>query len=577
MPVRADAPEQPVLFYLVGHFTDHVNITLTEDRLRYALDLAERISKETPHSHASVSVLFSGASSQALESRNAQTHLVDAVKDAAQRGLVEVGYDGAEEPTLEKRPSVDFANLEDAGARWKARKIVAEKLLSEQRDPLTGESRPGTGGLAAMQKVFGPAAYVEGLVLTVKGPLISGRLLPAPTRADAGPPGAPAYIPKVGLTPEVGGDSEAAWLLSRAGFAGLMPGIPNSNPTRLAGFRDRTRRFGEIIAPAPNTAPELFWQDGILRLSEAAGEVHSLHGSEGPEALKTMLAKAGRKTVHVIRIEIASADDYFQPAFLKSQDYPPLKYAYAHPTDPLLRTEVLAGKESIESAHLKEDNLLKWASQQLMSTSAKSGLVSNKDLESMVQPPYAQVATSDLRDAAREAVAAWGSNTFPRPFLRVKDRYLSLADQFQLLTDGFAELHRTGNYPPSVTTRAILGPARLLTGHGPNAGELRVSSLAKKCAEIAGGWRSQEDSGLPNNIIPSWLEVDGINVNPAQFVRILETALVNLPTEKVPVRMTYMLPEPGGIYPTNRPLSDIGFVWTIKPAPLNLPELLTSK
>ena len=36
--------------------------------------------------------------------------------------------------------------------------------------------------------------------------------------------------------------------------------------------------------------------------------------------------------------------------------------------------------------------------------------------------------------------------------------------------------------------------------------------------------------------------------------------------------MLYMLAEAGGILPKSRILYDIGFVWTLKPAPLAIPQ-----
>ena len=80
---------KPVYVYLYARITDHVNIQLTEDRLRHLLPLMERYRQLRPESHLSATVLLSGAASQALQGRNAQTHILDFVKDYIRRGVIE--------------------------------------------------------------------------------------------------------------------------------------------------------------------------------------------------------------------------------------------------------------------------------------------------------------------------------------------------------------------------------------------------------------------------------------------------------------------------------------------------------
>jgi hypothetical protein len=56
------------------------------------------------------------------------------------------------------------------------------------------------------------------------------------------------------------------------------------------------------------------------------------------------------------------------------------------------------------------------------------------------------------------------------------------------------------------------------------------------------------------------------------MLRLMSRAIADLAPERViPIRMTYMLAELGGVYPKSRPVGDVGFVWTMKPAPLQLP------
>jgi hypothetical protein len=167
-------------------------------------------------------------------------------------------------------------------------------------------------------------------------------------------------------------------------------------------------------------------------------------------------------------------------------------------------------------------------------------------------------------------LAKWGNDTFPFSYLRVNNRYLSLAELFQVMTDELAEFHRSGKLPDSVKTVKVYGPIRLITGHGPNVGEVTVAELARVCSELSGPLHDDSSASVPKNAIPPVLKVNGIEMNPAQALRLMAQALVNpSPEASIRVRMTYMLGEAAGNFPKSRPLSDDGFVWTFKPAPLN--------
>src|ERR1022692_2154029 len=104
---------QPVYIYLYARVTDQVNIAMSEDRLRHILPLVERYRQMRPEVHLSATVLFSGAVSEALQQRNAQTHILDFVKDYIRRGVIQAGYDGTDEPTYRQRPTLDFSVLQD--------------------------------------------------------------------------------------------------------------------------------------------------------------------------------------------------------------------------------------------------------------------------------------------------------------------------------------------------------------------------------------------------------------------------------------------------------------------------------
>jgi hypothetical protein len=557
---------QPVYIYLYARVTDQVNIAMSEDRLRHILPLVERYRQMRPEGHLSATVLFSGAVSEALQERNAQTHILDFVKDYIRRGVIAAGYDGTDEPTYQQRPTLEFSGQESPEDRWKMRQSVAERFLAEARDPLTGAPSGRAGGLKEMQAVIGPAASIWGLELALKTTRPARRV---PTKGGAPPATVPE--PVTGIFTEVGGDTETLQALRPYNTTATMSGIAAVNPAQFVGFRTASRRFGELMAPIPEAAPEIFWQDYVLRMSEANGPVHPVKAQDGVEAVKGVLDSAPRETIQVVRVELGGVEKYLQPAFVKTAPNAPLKYAYDHPADPKLPADALRPAADTEAAWAKEDAVMQWLAEVYLPANAGSRFADDADLRKMVGPAAGfEIATADLRSALTETLAKWGNDTYPFPYLRVNGRYLSLAELFQVLTDELAELHRAGKLPQSVKTVKVFGPIRLVTGHGPNIGEVTVGELAQVCAELAGPLHDDSSTSVPKNAIPPLLKINGMDLNPAQVLRLMAQAVVNpAPETGIRVRMTYMVGEAGGIFPKTRPLMDDGFVWTIKPAPLN--------
>ncbi len=122
-----------------------------------------------PEAHITATILFSPErSSRALQQRNAQTHILDFVKDYLHRGAIEAGYDGTDEPTYTHRPTLVFNENQSPEECWRLRQTVAAQSLTEARDALTGAPAAGDGGLKEMQAVFGPATCLKGLDLALK-------------------------------------------------------------------------------------------------------------------------------------------------------------------------------------------------------------------------------------------------------------------------------------------------------------------------------------------------------------------------------------------------------------------------
>lgn len=560
--VPAQTPAaHPVYIYLYASISDHVNLDITEDRLHRLLPMIERYRTEHPEAHISATLLFSGAASEALAKSNPKTGITDFVLGYKKRGVIEVGYDGTDEPTYEHRPLVSLTPRENSHDRWLQRASVDEKFLTEGRDPLTGDPRPGTvGGLKAMQQVFGEASCITGATVGEQ------RLDP---KADPKMPGA-GVTPSV--KPEVG-DWEIVPILRRYNTNAILFGLPNTNPAHIPGFNGSVTGIGRIMSPVPEASPELFWADNYLRSSESGfGGVHVIYGYQGAAGVKDFTDKLDRSKIRIIHMELGSEKDYLKPDFAKTPLSPTLTYAYAHPDNPKLPSEDRLSADQVNAAYATEDAALTWLIANYFPANSGSRFVSNSELKRMTPASSGySISVDALRAALKETLADWGINTYPPPFVKVGDQFLSLAETFQVLTDALSELDTTGKLPQSVHVAGVYGPIGMPGGHGPNVGEVTVASIAKMCTQFKTRLHDETADPMPKNTIPSILSVDGVGMNSAQFLRLMVQAMVDpTPESKINVRMTYMFPGTAQILPKTRALEDTGATWTFKPAPLQI-------
>jgi len=553
---------QPVYLYLYAKITDHVNMDITEARLRRLLPMIARYRNENPQAHVDATIFFTGAVSQALADRNKETHIKDFVLKYKKMGVIEVGYDGTDEPTYDHRPLIDESiEQKPYQQRWLERATEDEKFLVEARDPLTGEPRPGVvGGLKAMQLIFGPAACISGASVgeKIKVPLINGehpdRTLPYPDKAEVG-------------------DWELAPVLRRYNTDAILFGLSATNRDYLPGYGGSVAEVGRIVSPEPDTSPELFWADNILRFSEAGGGGSRLvHLSDGVDAIKKATGTLDRSRIHIFHVELDNENDYLTDDFAKGKIFTPaLAYAYANPDKPQVPQDARLSPVDVEAAHSREDAALKWLLTEYVPATKGDRVVSNSDLRQMTPPSLGfTLPTRDLQAALKKTFADLGNATYLPPYFRVGDRYLSLAEGFQVMTDALAELSRTGKLPETVHVDRVYGPLGMPLGHGPNIGDLTVASIAKVCTSLTAGLHDDTGYPMPNNAIPPMINVDGINLNAAQFLRLMAQALIEpTPDAMLRVRMTYMLTGTAQVFPKARNLSDVGATWTFKPAPLN--------
>ena len=542
---------EPAQFYLMASISDHVNIGISEDRLRRILPMLDRYRKAHPKSGITATIFFSGAVSQVLLDRNPQTHIVDFVKDYIRRGVIEVGYDGTDEPTYRKRPMVEM-KVDTAEARWLARATAAERFLTEARDPITGDPQPGkTGGLKKMQEVFGGAACITGITL-----------------------GVPAIA---NIMPDFGSDSEAVHQIRRYNTQAIMFGLPDSNPLHSVNYRRWTEAFSKDWSAHPLSPPELFWQDGVLRTSEAVGVDNQLYrASNGAAAFSYVLKRLDRNTVRVIHIELASERNYLAKAFKSDFVYPPTRYAYAHTDHPQLPAEALLDKSAVDAAFAREEELIDWLIDDYMPDHHRTGFVSNAILKGTTPPAWGyELPVKALRAALEKAVKNWGDAPAPPKYLNVQvaqdDHYLSLAEMFQVMADALAEQSRAGNLPQTVRVAQVHGPLEVVSDMTPVLGEVTARAVARISAGLVAKLHDDTWSPVPNNVVPTRVNVDGLDLNPAQFLRLMaEALLAPSPDAKLTVKTTHMFSSPNILGMRTRSARDMGVGWTYKPAPLSL-------
>jgi hypothetical protein len=538
---------EPVQLYLMSTFTDHVNLDIGEDRLRRILPMLDRYRQAHPESGITATILFSGAVSQALLNRNPQTHIVDFVKDFVRRGVIEVGYDGTDEPTYTKRPVIEM-KVDTPDGRWLARATAAEKFLTEARDPITGVPLPGqTGGLKKMQEVFGEAAVVTGIGL-----------------------GVPALY---GSMPDFGSDSEAVHQLHRLNSHALMFGLPEENPLHSVMYRKWSEAFSKEWSAEPTAPPELFWKDGILRTSESSGVDNQLYrANNGAAAFSYVIKRLDRNRVRVIHIEIASERNYLTKAFKSDFAYPPTRYAYVHPDHPQLPAEALLGKAVVDAAFSREDELFNWLIDDFLPDHHGSRFVSNASLKKMTPPAWGyDLSVNALGAALKRVLMDWGDAPAPPKYLKVQDHYLSLAEMFQVMADALAEESRTGKLPQTVRVLQVHGPLEVVNDLTPVLGEVTAASVAQVAAGLVAKLHDDTWSPVPSNVIPARVKVDGLNLNPAQYLRLMAESLVAPSSDaKLKVRATNMFANQNILGMRTRAARDMGVTWTYKPAPLSL-------
>jgi hypothetical protein len=541
----ADSPaRQPVFILLYSRFYDHTHQRATDERLQRLLPLLERLHNKYPQSGISALLQFNGTVAPLLAAENAGLHLVDRIQDLSRRGIVEIGYTGEEEPSYINRPRANTLLAETAEERWKLKAAAADHFLNDFKDPVTGQPVEGlSGGLKGTQELLGNAAFVSGVN--------------------------PALF-------SVGGDSWVTNEVRKMSPNALMVGIPPADVRRgISSYPISADRFSHMMSPQPLTSPEVFWEDGILRVSDYSLSDNTSHTTEeDPEALKKFFAKLDRSHVRVIKLEVDSYLRYLNRRPDGSLVADPMEWTYYHPDDPKfpITMKPLVMQTEIEAANRKEDAFLAWLLDEFLPANPGSRFVSVADLGKMAHSED-QVSRDKLKAAATDLEARFAAVSNRAPdYVKAGDNFLSLADCFELFTKALAALDATGSLPASDVLTRVYGPLEIPEGNmGLTTGSISVAAVIHKAAELAPKLARDEWKVVPENAVPVWVDVAGQRLNAAQFLRLMAQSYLDPSPDRVlKFNGVQMFSDAAFMFPKNTIMPEQGMSWTLKPAVLHL-------
>jgi hypothetical protein len=536
----------PAHVMLVTTIDDFVNMDISGDRIHRIIAMLEKQRQTHPGTPIKATLLFSGQMSATLEETNSKNGLLDALRGAQKAGLLEFGYDGMGEPTYKSHPMVRFSSVRTQEEHWNLRLQSATSILTSARDPKTGDFIDGAGGIRKMQQVFGPATYVRNVF--VASPNVNGMVV------------------------ETGSDSEIVHALERLAPGAVMEGISDVSPAHsgTSNYRGWIKRISTALSPAPDTPPELFWQDGVLRSSENAKMDYALlRASEGLEKLKKVIQGLDRSTVRIMRIEIAWQMNYARPYDPEVRPNVPLRWAYDNPDNPAEPERLRRSPSEVATAFRNEEAVLDFLATEFLPQNSGRFLTPT-DLKKITPPGWDfDVNIPKLLPELRSAISQWNNTKLPVPFVRVGDRYLSEAELFAVLALALAERSKTGKLPETVHLGHIYGPVRYSQPTPPARGPVELAAVERFCARIADDLGVTNWTPIPRNAVPSDIGIGGLALSPMQFLHLaIDATLAEPGVKSLEVQPTELFWGPEPVFYRRRPVDEMGVAWTFKPAPV---------
>src|ERR1035438_2520300 len=490
---------QPVFIVLYTRFYDHSHQFPNNERVQRLIPILDKLRAKYPNSGIASLFEFSGSMSQVFLEQNPSLHAVDKIKEASQRGLIDIGYTGEDEPSYLYRPKPDLLSADTPEKRWIAQAEAAERFLTDFKDPVTGRPVPGpSGGLKFMQEVFREAAFIRG------------------------------------VSEPIGGDSAVTHEVRKLNAKAMMMGIPPSDVRRgIESYGSSAAAFSKAISPAPDTSPEVFWEDGALRLSDLSLTDNKPHSTDEPvDALKKVFEQFDRSNVRVIALELGSYQRYLTKRPDGSILYDPMEWLYFHPDHPQFPPTMkpLVGDKAVEVGYKNEEAVLNWLLQEYFPANPGSRFLSIRDLVKMVGP---ERPSGVGWDQIKTLAADFETQFKPHPtrlvdFLRAGDRYFSNAEAFALMTQALAAADKTGSPASSIKPLPVYGPITVPNDMGPVKGSVTVREVLQAAARIAPPLRNTRCELVPDNAVPDYVQVGSVRANAAQFFRLMSLTSIIL-------------------------------------------------
>lgn len=533
---------QPVFIVLYSRFYDHSHKYPNEQRVIRLIPLLEKLRAKYPNSGVSSLFEFSGSMSQVFLEYNSGLHLVDKVKDAAKQGLIDIGYTGEDEPSYLYRPRPDYLSAETGEQRWLTQSEAAERFLTDFKDPVTGRPVPGlTGGLKHMQEVFGQASFVQG------------------------------------ATDVIGGDSAVTNQVRKLSPNAMMLGVPPSDTRRgIESYGASANAFAKGISPSPETSPEVFWEDGMLRLSDLSLTDNRPRSTDDPiDALKKAFAALDRSRVRVIALEFGSYKRYLAKRPDGTVIWDPMEWLYYHPDSPKFpgTMKPFVADMAVEAAYRNEEKVMDWLLGEFLPANPGSRITSIHDLEKTVEPALpSEVSWDEIKALASDFEVRF--KPYPTrlvDYLHAGDKYFSDAEAFALMAEALSTVGKSGSPVASIKPLPVYGPISVPNDMGPVKGTVTVREVLAAVARIAPPLRNTEWKTVPENSIPAFVQVGSIKVNATQFFRLMAlTCLDPSPDKVLPLSPMVLHSDVMFRYPKNTPIPDQGMGWTLKPAQFHL-------
>ncbi|MBI5394144.1 MAG: hypothetical protein HZA91_02480 [Verrucomicrobia bacterium] len=540
------AKPMPVYVYLFAHYEDHINLDLSEWRIKEVVRILSDAHRAHPDRVAAVGEFY-GADSEIFQQRNRESGIMDLVRRCVGEGWYDVGYHGAHEPIY---VTTQRATRNLAGKSWKEIYAASRAFYTAHRDLKTGEQDASRkGGVALMQEVFGPVTVLSGA---------------------AGPTDPPGLLALNDLT--------GCHVLF--GFTDHGPAMFNKD------YIPAVLEIRKLVSPTPETSPDVFWFMGCLVTSShpVTRDVGVISSVMPPDQVTAKFQRLDRTRVAVPHMMYGAKFIYARAS--------PTEYAYGGDRNPApfrvtresrgddfrLPAELLVPeaerKQKIENFRQNLD----WLLTKYFPANSGSRCVGNRLLVDLTLPYAGDTITlADLDRAAEALLRDWTER--PPNFVSTGTRYLTLAQTFKLLATALKSHDEHGTWPAQCQTDMTYGPIgtwpEVMQGTEAAVDARAIITAASQI--VFGPERQRGDAQPPANRVPLSVTITGKTMHAAQFLRLMAETYQALragrPSGTLRVRPSNILPPLSPLWKrAHRVYEDTPAaysylqLWTVKPA-----------